>query len=111
MTRPIDKLCWNIWWFDPSSKEIIKRNVFSLSIRFRDNVQSLFDQEFSSFDCFSDALRSCALYSYWAKAEHEIIVEPFVSDGECRKVDVYSQLDLNWKRFAIYVYSIYLNSK
>lgn len=107
MSCPTKNLCWNVWWFDSNARKITTRNVFQLSVKFSKGVESIWEKSFDSFSDFSEALRSAAMYAFWGKYEHEVIVAPFAAQGEDKKVDVFAQLDLNWTRFAIYVFSVY----
>ena len=45
------------------------------------------------------------MYYMWSKSEYEIIVSPWVGRAEDIKIDVYSQVHMNWDRFVDYVWS------
>ena len=53
-------------------------------------------------DELSEFLRREAQYMFWAKCEWEMIIHswPFRNEGREEKVDVYSQLKLNWDAFV-----------
>lgn len=122
-----NKLEWYV--LVESNNEIEKFNVFR-SLSFYDNLIKLkkkMKSEKMGFDAFSEELRRNAMYSFWSKAEYEIIItnlfcsiskeeveriRALPNDKMCtytkliteKKVDVYDQLSLNWNAFARYTY-------
>ena len=92
---------WNVFWFDSNKGTITTRNVFELSIHFNKELKAL---KADNFDEFSKCRKSAAMYAFWSKAEHEIILSPWVGNGEDKKIDVFEQLRLNWKQFAEYTW-------
>ena len=50
-----------------------------------------------------DLVENGLMYSFWCKAEYEIYVESFLSDKEKLKVDVYTQIKMNYDRFFTYL--------
>lgn len=92
---------WNIFWFDSNKGEIITRNVFNLSNHFNKDLEKIHTD---NFDEFSKQLKSAAMYAFWSKAEHEIVLSPWIGSGEDKKIDVYEQLRINWPQFAEYTW-------
>lgn len=56
---------------------------------------------------FEKAIRSSLMYHCWCKCEWEVIISgwPLTKNGEeGRKVDAYTQININWDRFTNYVW-------
>ena len=120
-------LTWNVYRYDINKHEIYSSNVFDHG-RFRDEVLALLKTDISHDD-FSEEVRHIAMYYYWSKAEHEVVITsfpPYISKKEAdriasedfnirthvnlergSKVDIYSQLRLNWDKFIDYVWEAY----
>lgn len=99
-------MAWYILWYNPNLKQIELRNVFNLSVKFNQELQTLSKvKDTITFEEFSNQLRSAAKYCFWSKCEYEILVSPWASKGEDKKIDVYYQLALNWPQFAQYTFS------
>lgn len=116
---------WYVYVDNINAKRIEKYNVFD-HWRFNEEVSELLEKNLSR-DEFSMEMHSIAMYYFWSKYEWEIIITsfpPYITkeeldglkseDCRCRygvnletevKVDVYSQLELNWRRFVDYVWS------
>ena len=125
MKKP--NLVWNVWRNDFNDKKIEVFNVFD-HYRFREDVEKLMKSK-PSYDELSEQLRKTAIYYFWSKCEYEVVVTswpPRIGADEIQrirndsypygthvkleigsKVDVYSQLQLNWDRFVDYVWREY----
>lgn len=125
MSKP--NLVWNVYRNDFNSKEIKVFNVFN-HYRFREDVEKLIKSK-PSYDELSEQLRKTAMYYFWSKCEHEVVVTSFpprIGASEIQrirndsypygtsvnlktgsKVDVYNQLQLNWDQFVGYVWRVY----
>lgn len=96
---------WNVYEEDFNAKKIVVRNVFNLSWRFNEYLKENFKENKIKGE-FCEQLRRDLQYCYWSKCEHEIIITswPQREDVE-KKVDVYSQVMMNWNQFANYVWN------
>ena len=54
-------------------------------------------------DFVSYKLRGHALYYFWSKCEWEIVVSEWPNNTKGSKIDVFTQLRLNWDEFINYV--------
>lgn len=125
MAKKNNDLIWNVWFCDLSGKNIEQRNVFNLSCTFNNDFEKLVKRvkkENLSKKDFEDAFRRICLYSYWAKREYEVCIADLpwfshyddaekIKEGYARwvkvaeKVDVYTQLLMNWDRFVDYTWA------
>lgn len=124
-------LTWNVYRFNVNKNEIYIYNVFD-NYRFYCDVMTTF-RVYKDKCEFSEELRKDVGYYYWCKAEHEVVVTSFppcISKKEAKriqkedfnirtcvnldnavKVDIYSQIRLNWDRFVDYVWNELTSSK
>ena len=94
----MDKLEW--WVILPKGKELT-HNVFN-SNRFRGALMDLkYRSKKDPAISLEDGIRHCLMYAYWCKAEYEIIAHSLF-DSEDHKVDVYTQVMLNYDAFYRY---------
>ena len=122
-------MIWNVFNHDFNHKKIEVWNIFAYRA-FREDVEKLL-KEVLIYEEFSDRLQRLVLYYFWSKAEFEVVITswpPYVDTSEIdrllverekypnyrshnikpdvrKKIDVYEQLQLNWKCFADYVWS------
>ena len=122
---------WYVYRYNTNATAIYKYNVFNHG-GFLEDVENLFKlikkRQITHFGEFSEQLRQSAMYWYWCKAEHEVVITSFppyitreeydrigVVEGDFKrianvnlrtgmKVDIYSQLLMNWDAFARYVW-------
>lgn len=100
---------WLVYWYDSNKGEIVRKNVFALSVSFNESLKTIIRNICElSYSDFKKELLSAVMYSFWCKAEHEIILAPWVSYGHSLKIDVCDQLRLNWDAFASYVWDCVL---
>lgn len=61
-------------------------------------------ERFTFKEEFGNQLRSLLMYYFWCKCEYEILIFPsFGSQGA--KVDIFSQVIMNWDHFLSYVWN------
>ena len=114
-----------VYKYDINNNSIYTYNVFD-HYRFEEEVLETLHKDLT-YDKFSKRLRSIAVYFFWCKTEHEIVITsfpPYINKKEAKrigkedikyrthvtldcgkKIDIYSQLQLNWDRFVDYVWN------
>lgn len=98
-----EKLIWNVFRYNPNSKRIEEINIFYG--RFLQDV-NLILKNCTNREEFNAELKGELQYYYWCKSEHEVLIKPWVGDDSVeRKVDIYTQVLLNWQQFSDYVWS------
>ena len=95
---------WNVWVWD-FNKDCLES--YDVGYAFSNALGAMRKKDLPStrkeFDGF---LKSEAMYRFWSKCEYEMNVSSIHADRP-RKVDVYSQLKMNWQRFSDYMWSVY----
>lgn len=118
-------MTWNVYRYDINSQRIYQYNVFNHG-RFLEEVKAIKTKD---KDEFSEKLRMIAMYYFWSKAEHEIVITsfpPYINKDEVsrivsesdnykyimhvnldrgEKIDIYNQLQMNWEHFVDYVWN------
>lgn len=94
---------WYVLYSDSNARKIVKWNIFNHET-FKREVDQLLKENLTKDD-FSEKLGRLLMYYMWFKSEYEIIVSPWVGRAEDIKIDVYSQVHMNWDRFVDYVWS------
>lgn len=94
---------WNVYYYNFNGKKIEKFNIFD-HYRFREDVEKDLEK-YKSKDEFAKALRSHLFYYFGSKCEWEVLISPWIGDGKTVKVDVYSQVMLNFDVFVDYVWT------
>lgn len=99
----IRKLHWNVLAEDFNTHEIVSYDIFSHYSFVSDLKKAL--KKAKDEEELLEMVKSDLRYYFWAKCEHEIVVDGlFDKDGsEKRKIDVYEQVMLNWDQFARYL--------
>ena len=46
------------------------------------------------------------MYYFWGRSEYEVVIYPWCGGGEkeSKKIDVYTQIMMNWDKFVEYVW-------
>lgn len=94
---------WYVYYENFNAKKIVKWNIFN-HYKFKEEVEKLLHRNLSRED-FSEKLKDCLLYYFWAKSEYEILISPWLGDAKDIKVDVFDQVVMNFDRFADYIWS------
>ena len=99
---------WNVFVSDFNHREIKTHNVFN-HWRFMEDLKKIArkyrDRE---RDKFEEQMRRDLMYYYWSKCEWEIIIDhwpPFKDGDYSSKVDVWDQIEMNWRIFCDYVWA------
>ena len=95
---------WIVWRYDMNDKTIKAWNIFD-HVRFSDGIHKALEDYKDNKTNFVEALKSNLIYCFWCKSEYEIILSPWVSNGNKRKIDIYQQVMLNWNAFVDYVWN------
>ena len=96
---------WNVFYHNINSQEILPLNIFRHSGFLQDVEKYL--KKCSDKEAFSKELRTTLMYYFWCRSEYELIISPWCGDRDTKeiKVDIYSQVMLNWDKFLDYVWS------
>lgn len=96
---------WWVYWSNPNTNAVEKRNVFNLSVRFNEELDNLRQHPELNYVQFAECLMRSVKYCFQSKCEYEIVVSPWAcSNPSGTKIDVSNQLILNWVPFSRYVY-------
>lgn len=95
---------WNVFYHNVNIQKIVPFNIFQHG-RFRKDVEELL-KDFDDKEDFAKQLKSELMYNFWCKSEYEVIISPWCGgrSTEDIKVDIYSQVMLNWEIFVDYVW-------
>ena len=104
MTRT-DNMEWNVYYDEFNQNKIIPFNIFK-HYTFNQDVIKLLKSDLTK-EQFEKELDRKLLYSFWSKCEYEttIYMASWVGRSEPIKIDIYSQVKLNWNRFVDYCWS------
>lgn len=96
---------WNVYRYDFNRKEIVIFNIFIHS-EFKTRVESYL-KKYDNKEEFADKLKTELMSHFWARYEYEILISRLnkSENDDSVKVDIYSQVKLNWDRFVDYVWS------
>lgn len=100
------ELEWNVFYHNFNLKKIEKYNIFDHA-SFRRDVLEYLKTHKDNIKDFETAVKSSLMYFFWAKAEWEILICPWVGgdrEKEAKKIDVYEQVMNNWKPFVDYLW-------
>ena len=99
-------LKWNVYYYDMTLRKIRELNIFHHA-RFMKDIMADYKANLDDKDRFTELLRRELFYYFNTKVEYEISInEPFPRDNEsATKVDIYSQVMMNWEIFVNYVWT------
>ena len=127
------KLVWNI--FNERNGEIFPINIFEYNYNFIKDLLIAKKKYKNNFEEFANYIRNSLQYCYWAKCEYETIITswpPYIENEELDrlnnekteriqesgnfyrvsvhlnvgyKIDIYTQIMMNWDRFIDYIWS------
>lgn len=128
-----DRLTWYV--FNEEQGRIVPINIFEYNWIFLKSLIEIKEAYPDDFEMFANEVRSALSHEYWSRSEYETIVTswpPYVDSGEVArlnsvkkefkskygnfirtdvrletafKIDVYTQIMLNWDRFIEYVWN------
>ena len=94
---------WYVYRFNINSKIIEEFNIFKHG-GFREDFEKLREQKLDA-EQFAERLDRILMYYFWCKYEHEVLIGELTdsSSQTVQKVDIYSQVKMNWSQFLDYV--------
>lgn len=96
-------LVWNVYYHDINKPQIRPLNIFDHG-GFAKDVQKLMKTKGLGKDEFAEEVRRDLMYYFWCKSEYEIVMRQWCGT-ECElKVDIYSQVMLNFDHFIDYLW-------
>lgn len=95
---------WYVYLEDINKRIIITYNVFN-HYSFYEDLKKIM-KKYKTIEDFSKELKRICMYYFWSKCEYEIILTcwPKWDKFKEEKIDVYSQLNLNWDKFVNYIW-------
>lgn len=104
-------ITWNVYVYNFNKGCIETRNILGKdSVIIRDvleKAKSEYKENVPDYDKFKEEVRKIVMYYYWAKCEWEVIISAWPPNEKAKeeKVDVYSQVMLNFDIFYKYLYN------
>ena len=98
---------WFAYRHNINTQEIEPFNIFDHA-GFRSDIERYLKTCKDKED-FAERVKSSLMYYYWSRSEWEIIISPWCGGRHTqdRKIDVYSQVALNWEHFIEYLWRCY----
>ena len=127
------KLIWNV--FNERNGEIFPVNIFEYNYKFLEDLLVAKRKHKDNFEEFAESVRKSLQYYYWSKSEYETIITswpPYIESEELDrlnkekeeqlakgrpyyrdavnlnveyKIDIYTQVMMNWDRFIDYIWN------
>lgn len=98
-------LTWRV--FKIINNQVVAYNIFE-NCDFNDDIVNLLTRAKNKeidFSRFSSAVKNSLVYYFWSKYEHEVSIgKPFKLMGSGEKVDIYSQVMMNFDNFILYLW-------
>lgn len=94
---------WNVFHEDVNQKKIYEYNIFE-HWKFMEDCVATFKRYKKDRNKIEEEIKRWLRYYFWCKCEHEIIITGFPNGKTERKVDIYTQILLNWDRFFEYIW-------
>lgn len=96
---------WNVYRGNFNSRKIETYNIFTYISFLGDCVKNA-EKNRNDREAFMDTLRKDLMYYFWSKCEWEVIISHWPPSDHLQdeKVDVYSQVMMNWDIFSTYVW-------
>ena len=103
--KDVKSLVWNVFRYDINKREVVTYNIFNHA-GFVEDIEKMRKNKITSVD-FKDRLKQVLMYYFWAKCEYEVVISSFPPDENSKdeKVDIYSQVMLNFDIFYNYLYN------
>lgn len=100
---------WNVYIENINRRRIEIYNIFQHH-SFLKECNEAWKEYNHDFSKFEQSVHRSLMYYFWSKCEWEIILSDFPPSKKFNKekVDVYSQVKLNWNTFINYVWNQYV---
>lgn len=97
---------WNVYVSNYNSKNIEVYNIFN-HWKFLEDCVKIKKKSKNNKEEFSDKIKQSLMYYFWSKYEWEIILShwPPTKNFNEKKIDVFSQINLNWNQFVDYLWN------
>ena len=126
-------LVWNV--FNEQDGEILPINIFEYNYKFLEDLLIAKQKYNDNFEKFAEEVRKSLQYCYWSRSEYETIITswpPYIESEELDrlnkekethlekygnfyrevvelnvsyKIDIYTQIMMNWDRFIDYIWN------
>ena len=96
---------WNVWCNEINTNKIKTFNVFN-HYCFKKAIINIFNKRLH-IDEFEKMIDKEVMYFFWCRAEYEVMISGLFERGAETKIDIYTQLKLNWDRFIDYLWNEY----
>lgn len=94
---------WNVIYYNFNKNIIEEWNIFKHNT-YKLEVEELLNN-YKSKEEFSYELHRTTMYYFWCKTEYEFIASGWPPrEGSERKIDIYTQLKMNWERYVDYLW-------
>lgn len=95
---------WNAYCYNINTKEIEPMNIFRHSRFANDVIKAMRTCE--TKEAFAEDVRHSLAYYFWSKSEYEILISGLFDSDKEYKVDIYSQVMLNYDKFINYLWNV-----
>ena len=104
--KPKEKVLpvWNVFREDFNGKRIYEYNIFKHG-SFIKECEEIFKKYKGDRETIEEKVKRSLMYYFWCKCEHEVIITGFPTTSTERKVDIYTQVLMNWERFFEYIWN------
>lgn len=95
---------WNVYYYSINKKKMMILNIFDHD-GFAKGIDSCL-KKYSDKHEFAEAIEKELFYYFWSRAEYEILMKAWYGGNgvEEIKVDIYSQVMINFDRFIDYLW-------
>ena len=94
-------LQWYAFRYDINCNSLVEFNVVNDDL-IKGIEKACKKKELETIDDLWRIVRRWAVYYYWSKAEHEVIITDLFENMRVKK-DVYYQIEINMERFVDYI--------
>ena len=95
------EVCWRVITARGNKNEIQFYNVFHHAAFSCDVAKALMCR--IGRQQISEKIKRSAHYYFWCKSEWEVVVSDWPRQDVEEKIDVYTQLEMNWEQFIDYI--------
>jgi hypothetical protein len=98
-------LVWKVWRYDINANKIEEYNI----LKYKESLIKKLKKQCVNIEDFSEKLHGQMRYYYWARSEHELIIEfndnrvllsPWCGRNDAKCVEVFSDSSFDWLGFA-----------